>query len=153
MLCQNQSQRHSAKLPRTFRTFAVLDRLLFYHQDFKKCVEEFIHRARSLAEIEQSMLANENNQQLVDDYSSERTRLEKFNRLHAESVDDVRNNKKHKKELQEEIHSTMDWIFQIEAELSSFEVEMRTMEQQLEHISVNKEVVERQYLILSRCKV
>ncbi|PIN23491.1 hypothetical protein CDL12_03783 [Handroanthus impetiginosus] len=82
-------------------TFAALDRLLFYHQDFKKCVEEFIHRVRSLAEIEQSMPANDSYQQLVDDYSSERTRLDKFNRFHAESVDDVRNNKKHLKDLQE----------------------------------------------------
>ncbi|KAK6158422.1 hypothetical protein DH2020_005736 [Rehmannia glutinosa] len=127
-------------------TFAALDRLLFDNQDFKTRAEEYIHCATSLAEIERSMPGNESYQKLVDRCSSERTRLDEINSVHAKAVDSMTNNKKRLKVLQEEISSTMDWLFQIEAELSCCEVEMRNMENELDQISKNKGVLEEKYL-------
>ncbi|KAK6158407.1 hypothetical protein DH2020_005721 [Rehmannia glutinosa] len=136
---------HETMSRRRGNAFAALDRLLFDNQDFKTR-EEYIHCATSLAEIERSMPGNESYQKLVDRCSSERTRLDEINSVHAKAVDSMTNNKKRLKVLQEEISSTMDWLFQIEAELSCCEVEMRNMENELDQISKNKGVLEEKYL-------
>ncbi|KAI3468598.1 hypothetical protein Pfo_025261 [Paulownia fortunei] len=141
---------HEAMSQEAEATFAALDRLLFDNQDFKERAKELIHCATSLAEIEQSMPRNDSYQKFVDHCSSERMRLDEINGFHAKAVDTVTNNKKCLKVLQEEISSTMDWLFQIEAELSCCEAEMRNMEDELEQISEAKEVLEGNYMIASK---
>ncbi|KAL8521296.1 hypothetical protein ACS0TY_011725 [Phlomoides rotata] len=128
-------------------TFTAMDHLPFGHQDFKNCVNELIHCASSLSEIEQSMHTNDSYQRLVEHCSRERTRLEEINCVHAETTYTVTNKKKHLKDLQKEISSTLDWLFRIEAELSCFDVEMRDIELGLEQISRDKEELEGKYSI------
>ncbi|KAL2236721.1 uncharacterized protein LOC105165107 isoform X2 [Sesamum indicum] len=141
---------HEAMRQAAEATFAALDRLLFDHQDFKARANELIHCATLLANIEESMPRNNSYQKLVDQCSSERMRLDEINSFHAKAVDTMTDNKKRLKVLQEEISSTMDWIFQIEAELSSCEIEMLKMEHELDEISKNKEVLEGKFLIASK---
>ncbi|KAL8521295.1 hypothetical protein ACS0TY_011724 [Phlomoides rotata] len=128
-------------------TFAALDHLYFSHQDFRNRVNELIHCASSLSEIEQSMPTNDSYQRLIERCSSERTRLEEINCVHAETTYTLTNKKKHLRDLREEISSTLDWLLQIEAEISCFEVEMRHMELDLERISRDKEELEGKYSI------
>lgn len=68
----------------------------------------------------------------------------------AEAVEAMINNQKHIKDLQEVVSSTMDRLFQIEAEVSCCEVEMRNLELQLEKVSKNKELLEGKYLVASK---
>ncbi|GFP98056.1 hypothetical protein PHJA_001949700 [Phtheirospermum japonicum] len=137
---------HEAMTRAAQATFAALDRLLFDHRDFKGHAEEYIHCATSLAEIERSMPGDESQRKLIEHCSSERRKLDEINSVHAKAVDSVNNNRKRLKLLQEEVSSTMDWLFQIEAELSCCEVEMRSMEGELENISRNKEDLEEKYV-------
>lgn len=76
--------------------------------------------------------------------------LDDINCIHTIAIDTVTNKKKYLKVLQEEISSTLDWLLQIEAEVSCCEVEMRNMECELEQISKDKEVLEGKYLIASK---
>ncbi|KAL6556447.1 hypothetical protein OROGR_005735 [Orobanche gracilis] len=128
-------------------TFSALDRLLFNYRDFEGRTKEYIHCAASLAEIERSMPGDESYQKLIEHCSSERMRLDEINSVHAEAVDSVNRSKKRLKSLQDEVSSTMDWLFQIDAELSCREVEMGNMERELEKICRNKEVLEEKYMI------
>lgn len=131
-------------------TFPALDCLFFDHQDFKKRAKKLIHCASSLVEIEQSMPTNDSYQKLVELCSSERVRLDEISCVHAEAVEAVVNNMKSLKVMQEEISSTMDWLFQIKAKVCCYEVKMSNFELELEEIAKNKEVLERKYLIASK---
>ncbi|KAL6549845.1 hypothetical protein OROMI_020333 [Orobanche minor] len=131
-------------------TFTALDRLLFNYRDFEGRTKEYIQCAASLAEIERSMPGDESYQKLIEHCSSERMRLDEINSVHAEAVDSVSRSKKRLKSLQDEVSSTMDWLFQIEAELSCCEVEMGNMERELEKICRNKEVLEEKYMIAAK---
>lgn len=128
-------------------TFAALDHLLIGHQNFKNRVNDLLHCASSLSDIEQSMPTDDSYQRLVERCSSERTRLEEITCFHAETIDTFTKKKKQLKDLHEEISSTLEWLFQIEAEISCFEIEMRDMEIELEQISSGKEELEEKYLI------
>ncbi|KAL0393689.1 UNVERIFIED_CONTAM: hypothetical protein Slati_4335100 [Sesamum latifolium] len=141
---------HEAMSQAAEATFAALDRLLFDHQDFKARANELIRSATLLANIEESMPRNNSYQKLVDQCSSKRMRLDEINSFHAKAVNTMTDSKKRLKVLQEEISSTMDWLFQIEAELSSCEDEMLKMERELDEISKNKEVLEGKFLIVSK---
>ncbi|KAG8375119.1 hypothetical protein BUALT_Bualt10G0067200 [Buddleja alternifolia] len=132
-------------------TFAALNRLCFDHQHLKDRAKEVIHCAKSLAEIEQSMPRNDcSYRKLVDHWSSERKKLEKINTAHAKAVDTVTNNKKRVKFLHEDISSIKDLLFHMESELSCCEIELKNTEHELEKISKNKEVLEGEYLIVSK---
>lgn len=138
---------HMAMREAAEATFDALDHLFFGHEDFKNRVNELIHCASLLSEIEQSMPTDDSYQRLVERCSSERKRLDEINCVHAETINTVINKKKCLKDLQEEISSTLDWLFQIEAEIYCFEIEMRGMEIELERISRDKEELEGKYLI------
>ncbi|KAL9177465.1 hypothetical protein ABFS82_01G060100 [Erythranthe guttata] len=141
---------HEAMTEAAEATFAALDRLLINHQEFKKRANEFIHCAMLLSEIEQSMPENDSYQKLAEHCTAEKTRLDEINCVHTEVVDNVTSSKKRLKLAQEEISSTMDLLFQIEAELSCCEVELKNMEHELEKISEKKEVLEGNYTIASK---
>ncbi|KAK4435489.1 hypothetical protein Salat_0712300 [Sesamum alatum] len=141
---------HEAMSQAAEATFAAIDRLLFDNEDFKARVYELIHCATLLANIEEHMPRNDSYQKLVNHCSSERMRLDEINSFHAKAVDSMVDNKKRLKVLQEEISSTMDWLFQIEAELSSCEDEMLKMERELDEISKNKEVLEGRFLMAAK---
>lgn len=68
----------------------------------------------------------------------------------AEAVEAMINNQNQLKVLREHIASTQDRLFQIEAEVSCCEVEMRLLKLQLEKLSQNKEVLEGKHLIASK---
>lgn len=141
---------HEAMRKEAEATFAALDCLAFDYTDFKKRIEEMIHCASRLVEINQAMPMDESLQKLVQICSSERERLDKINCVHAEAIEADINNKKRIEILREEISSTKEWLFQIEAEVSCCEVEMRSLELELDKISKNKEVLEGKYLIASK---
>ncbi|KAG6409808.1 hypothetical protein SASPL_127850 [Salvia splendens] len=67
----------------------------------------------------------------------------------AEAVEAMINNQNQFNVLREHIASTKDRLFQIEAEVSCCEVEMRLLKLQLEKLSKNKEVLEGKHLIAS----
>ncbi|XP_057802499.1 uncharacterized protein LOC131017790 [Salvia miltiorrhiza] len=141
---------HAAMSREAEATFAALDCLLLDYQDFKWRVEELIRCASQLVEIDRAMPTSDSFQKLVEICSRERGRLDEINHKHAEAVEALINSKKHVKVLQEEISSTLDWLFQIESDVSCCEVEMRCLELQLEETSKNKEVLEGKYLIASK---
>ncbi|KAL3635759.1 hypothetical protein CASFOL_020306 [Castilleja foliolosa] len=134
---------HKAMTRAAQATFSALDRLLFDHRDFKWRVEEYIHCATSLAEIEKSMPENESYHRLIEHCLSEKTMLDEINSLHAKALESVNNNRKRLKFLQEE-------IFHIEAEMSCCKVEMRSAEGNLEKISRNKEDFEEKYMTAAK---
>lgn len=141
---------HEAMSQAAEATFAALDRLLIDDQDFKNRIKDFIHCAISLAEIEQSMPETASYQKLVDQCSSERMRLDEISSAHTQMIDTVMCNKNRLKVVKEDIASTVDWLFTIEAELSCCEVELRNIEQELEQISEKKVVLEGSYVIASK---
>lgn len=141
---------HEAMRKEAEATFAALDCLAFDYKDFKKRIEELICCASQLVEINRAMPTDDSLQNLVQTCSSERERLDKISCVHAEAIEADINNKKRIDILREEISSTKEWLFQIEAEVSCCEVEMRSLELELEKISKNKEVLEGKYLIASK---
>ncbi|KAG6389723.1 hypothetical protein SASPL_151196 [Salvia splendens] len=84
------------------------------------------------------------------DFKRHRERLDEINRVHAEALEALIDSKNHIKVLQEEISSALDRLFQIEADVSCCEVEMRCLEIELEKTSQNKEALEGKYLIASK---
>ncbi|KAH6760926.1 hypothetical protein C2S51_017875 [Perilla frutescens var. frutescens] len=138
---------HEAMSQAAEATFTALDGLLFDHEDLKKRVNEMIHCALSLVEIEQSMPKNDSYQMLVEHCSSERLRLDEMKCVHDKAVKAVIDGKKRINVLQEEISSTMDLLFQIEAEVSCCEIELKGLELDLAKMSEKKEVLEGKYLI------
>ncbi|KAL1532205.1 hypothetical protein AAHA92_32242 [Salvia divinorum] len=141
---------HAAMSQEAEATFAALDCLLFDYKDFKRHMDELIHCASQLFEIDRAIPTNDSHQKLIEICSTERERLDEINRVHAEALEALNDSKNHIKVLQEEISSALDWLFQIEADVSCCEVEMRCLEIELEKTSQNKEALEWKYLIASK---
>ena len=141
---------HAAMSQEAEATFAALDCLLFDYKDFKRHVDELIRCASQLFEIDQAILTNDSHQKLIEICSTERERLDEINRVHAEALEALIDSKNHIKVLQEEISSALARLFQIEADVSCCEVEMRCLEIELEKTSQNKEALEGKYLIASK---
>lgn len=141
---------HAAMSQEAEATFAALDSLLFDYKDFKRHVDELIRCASQLFEIDRAIPTNDSHQKLIEICSTERERLDEINRVHAEALEALIDSKNHIKVLQEEISSALDRLFQIEADVSCCEVEMRCLEIELEKTSQNKEALEGKYLIASK---
>ena len=75
--------------------------------------------------------------------------VEEKKKREAEAVEAMINNQNQLNVLREHISSTKDRLFQIEAEVSCCEVEMRLLKLQLEKLSKNK-VLEGKHLIASK---
>ncbi|XP_042032893.1 uncharacterized protein LOC121779613 [Salvia splendens] len=141
---------HAAMTQEAEATFAALDCLLFDYQDFKRHVAELIRCASQLFEIDRAIPTADSHQKLIEICSTERERLDEINHVHAEALEALIDSKNHIKVLQEEISSALDRLFQIEADVSCCEVEMRCLEIELEKASQNKEALEGKYLIASK---
>ncbi|XP_047970045.1 uncharacterized protein LOC125213503 [Salvia hispanica] len=76
--------------------------------------------------------------------------VEEKKKREAEAVEAMINNQNQLNVLREHISSTKDRLFQIEAEVSCCEVEMRLLKLQLEKLSKNKEVLEGKHLMTSK---
>ncbi|KAL3818278.1 hypothetical protein ACJIZ3_004183 [Penstemon smallii] len=123
---------HEAMSHEAETTFTALDHLCFNRQHLEKRVKELVSCAKLLAKTEQSVPEKE------------------LGSTHDNAVATVGKGRKRLKILKDNISSAKDWVFQAETDMSSFEVELRNMEHQLEQISKDKEVLEIKYLIASK---
>ncbi|CAA0812077.1 GRF zinc finger / Zinc knuckle protein [Striga hermonthica] len=123
-------------------TFAALDLLLSDHQDLRAHVEEYISHASSLAEIERR---DEMHRELAEQWLDEQRRLDEMGSAQAEAVESAGECRRRMERVQEKVSSAMEWLFQVEAELSSYEVEMRGMEKELGRMCEGKKALEEKY--------
>ncbi|XP_075522722.1 uncharacterized protein LOC142555632 [Primulina tabacum] len=142
---------HEAMTHASEATFAALNRLFHDYQPMKERVNELIHSAVSLAEIEKSIPDEDSYQCLMDHSHRERIKLGEIDKAHAKVVSSVDKKGKRLIALQEELSSMKEWISRAEAEIMCCKAEMRNMENQLVEISNNKkQILKENFLIASK---
>ncbi|GER41527.1 GRF zinc finger / Zinc knuckle protein [Striga asiatica] len=123
-------------------TFSALDLLLSDNRDLRTRAEEYIFRASALAEIEKR---DELHRELVEQWLDERRRLDEMGSVQAEAVESAGECRRRIERVREKVSSAMEWIFQVEAELSCYEVEMKGMEKEIGRICEGKKALEEKY--------
>ncbi|XP_073135058.1 uncharacterized protein [Henckelia pumila] len=141
---------HEAMTHASEATFAALNRLFHNYQPFKERVNELIHSAVSLAEVEKSIPDEDTYQCLMDHCHRERLKLGEMDKAHAKVVGTVDKHGKRLIALQKELSSMKEWISRAEAEIMCCKAEMGNMENQVVEISNQKQILKEYILTASK---
>lgn len=141
---------HEAMTHASEATFAALNRLFHDYQPLKERVNELIHSAVSLAEVENSIPDEDSYQCLMDHCHHERIKLDEIDKALAKVVGIVNKNGKRLIVLQKKLSSMKEWISQAEVEIMCCNAEMGNMENQLVEISNKKQILKENIMIASK---
>ena len=117
MLESTEPHNHRSMTEAANKTFSVLSSLSIDYRSFSEHVRKFISCASSLAEMEESMMAEQSTEEIMEWYDNERANFDKISTMQAETKDAVTASEQQLKSLGEEASRLKEMLLQIEDQL------------------------------------
>lgn len=114
ILDYTESRNHRSMMEAADKTFSLLNQLSVDHRSFSEHVRKFISCTSSLAKIEESMMAGQSSEEIMEWYDYERANFDKLSRMQAETEDAVTASDKRLKSLGEEASRLKRMLLQVE---------------------------------------
>lgn len=117
MLESTEPHNHRSMTEAANKTFSVLSSLSIDYRSFSEHVRKFISCASSLAEMEESVMAEQSTEEIMEWYDNERANVDEISTMQAETKDAVTASEQQLKSLGEEASRLKEMLLQIEDQL------------------------------------